>query len=124
MIICQHLSKMYNGRYALEDFNFTFEPGHIYAILGPNGSGKSTLMKTLAGLVKPSSGQVFVDDHELTYHDKKTIAYMPTEPYFYSYMSAMQAAKYYQDFSQDFCCVQANPLVFWMNFQASCPLRH
>ena len=86
----------------LEDFCFTFEPGHIYAILGPNGSGKSTLMKILAGLVKPAAGTVYVNDHELTYEDKRIIAYMPTEPYFYNYMSAKQAAVYYADFFEDF----------------------
>ena len=102
MIVCQNVSKIYSGRYALENFTFSFEPGHIYAILGPNGSGKSTLMKILAGLVNPTSGQVYVDQHELTVEDKKIIAYMPTEPYFFSYMSAMQAAKYYKDFFDDF----------------------
>ena len=102
MIICDHLGKEYGGRFVLEDFSFTFEPGHIYAILGPNGSGKSTLMKAIAGLVKPSAGGIYVNDHELTYEDKQFIAYMPTEAYFYNYMSAKQAARYYQDFFNDF----------------------
>ena len=102
MIICDQLGKEYGGRFVLENFSFTFEPGHIYAILGPNGSGKSTLMKAIAGLVKPTSGKVYVDDHELTYADKQVIAYMPTEAYFYNYMSAKQAALYYKDFFHDF----------------------
>ena len=102
MIICQNLEKRYGGKTALTGFNFQFAPGHIYAILGPNGSGKSTLMRMIAGLVKPTSGQVIVDDHPLTYKDKATIAYMPTEPYFFSYMTGNQAAKYYQDFFEDF----------------------
>ena len=102
MIICQNLEKRYGGKTALANFSFQFAPGHIYAILGPNGSGKSTLMKMIAGLVKPSAGQVIVDDHPLSFADKATIAYMPTEPYFFSYMTGNQAAKYYQDFFTDF----------------------
>ena len=102
MIICQNVEKRYGGKVALSNFSYQFAPGHIYAILGPNGSGKSTLMKMIAGLVKPTAGQVMVDDHPLTVADKATIAYMPTEPYFFSYMTGNQAAKYYQDFFTDF----------------------
>ena len=102
MITCENLEKRYGNSTALRNFSFNFVPGHIYALLGPNGSGKSTLMKSLAGLVKPSSGRIMVDDHPLTYMDKQIIAYMPTEPYFYNYMTAMQVAKYYQDFFTDF----------------------
>ena len=102
MIICDHIGKVYGRRYALQDFSFTFAPGHIYAVLGPNGSGKSTLMKMIAGLVKPSEGQISMGDHPLNWKDKQTIAYMPTEPYFYNYMTGLQVAKYYQDFFTDF----------------------
>ena len=102
MIVCEHVGKKYMSKYALQDFNFQFEPGHIYALLGPNGSGKSTLMKTLAGLVRASEGQVYIDNEPISYIHKKKIAYMPTEPYFYAYMTGLQAAKYYQDFFDDF----------------------
>ncbi|MCR5147351.1 MAG: ABC transporter ATP-binding protein [Eubacterium sp.] len=102
MIRCEHVGKKYGSKYALQDFNFMFEPGHIYALLGPNGSGKSTLMKNLAGLIKPTEGQIYVENEPISYRHKAKIAYMPTEPYFYGYMTAMQAAKYYQDFFTDF----------------------
>jgi ABC-2 type transport system ATP-binding protein len=123
MITCENLSKMYSGKYALADFNFTFTPGHIYAILGPNGSGKSTLMKSLAGLVKPSAGRIIVDDHELTYLDKQHIAYMPTEPYFYNYMTAKQAAAYYQDFFDDFSMEKFNWFMNRMGLNPMTKLR-
>ena len=108
MIICDHIGKTYGRRYVLQDFSFTFEPGHIYAILGPNGSGKSTLMKTIAGLVKPTEGQVYHDGHPLSWEDKQYIAYMPTEPYFFNYMTAGQVAGYYQDFFYDFSMERFN----------------
>jgi ABC-2 type transport system ATP-binding protein len=123
MISCDNLSKMYSGKYALSEFNFTFSPGHIYAILGPNGSGKSTLMKSLAGLVKPSAGRIIVDDHELTYLDKQHIAYMPTEPYFYNYMTAKQAAEYYRDFFDDFSMEKFNWFMSRMGLNQTTKLR-
>ena len=49
MIICDHIGKAYGKRYALQDFSYTFAPGHIYAILGPNGSGKSTFLNIITG---------------------------------------------------------------------------
>ena len=102
MIICDHIGKAYGKRYALQDFSYTFVPGHIYAILGPNGSGKSTLMKMIAGLVKPSEGQIYMADHPLSWEDKRYVAYMPTEPYFFDYMTGIQVANYFQDFFDDF----------------------
>ena len=102
MIRCEQVGKKYKSKWALNNFNFEFIPGHIYALLGPNGSGKSTLMKSVAGLVKPNSGTIYFENEPLNYTHKAQIAYMPTEAYFYNYMTAMQAAKYYQDFFTDF----------------------
>jgi putative ABC transport system ATP-binding protein len=49
----------------LKDITFSLEPGGFLAILGPSGSGKTTLLGLLAGLDRPSSGQVFLDGQEL-----------------------------------------------------------
>ena len=102
MVRLEHVGKRYGSKYALQDINFRFLPGHIYALLGPNGSGKSTLMKSIAGLVKPTEGTIYFEDQPLHFSHKARIAYMPTEPYFYNYMTGQQAAKYYQEFFDDF----------------------
>jgi ABC-type polysaccharide/polyol phosphate transport system ATPase subunit len=46
--------------WALQDINFTVEPGHPLAIIGHNGSGKSTLLKLLTGILKPTTGRISV----------------------------------------------------------------
>ena len=63
-VIVERLSKTYRYRsghdvVALEDVGITVEPEEFVAILGPSGCGKSTLLNVLAGLLPPTSGQVF-----------------------------------------------------------------
>lgn len=55
-LVAKSISKRYNRNVIFKEFSYTFEPGHIYAILGPNGSGKSTLIKVLSGQVEPDDG--------------------------------------------------------------------
>ncbi len=54
----RNLSVRYDSGLALDDVNFSIEPGEQVAIIGPNGAGKSTLFKVIAGILKPSSGSV------------------------------------------------------------------
>lgn len=102
MLKCEHLVKKYSMTTAVNDLSIEVEPGKIYAMLGPNGSGKSTLMKMIAGLVKPDSGEITMDGTRINYKTKKDIAYMPTEAYFFSYMTCEDIGKYYRDFFEDF----------------------
>ena len=53
---CSHLTKTFGTKRALDDINFTINPGRIVGLLGPNGSGKSTFIKTANGLLTPSDG--------------------------------------------------------------------
>ncbi len=50
---------------ALDSVNVVFERGRFTAVMGPSGSGKSTLMHCMAGLDSPTSGRVFVGEHEI-----------------------------------------------------------
>ena len=48
-------------RTAIEDLNFSVQPGEFLGVIGHTGSGKSTMVQHLNGLVKPTSGQVLLD---------------------------------------------------------------
>lgn len=102
MLTCTSLSRIYAGKRAVDGVTLSLEPGKTYALLGPNGSGKTTLMKMIAGLTKPTSGDIRLNGDPIGPLTKAKIAYMPTESYFYSYMTIRDAGKYYADFFSDF----------------------
>ena len=102
MLECNQLTKKYQSVEAVSNLTLTLEPGKIYALLGPNGSGKTTFMKMAAGLVKQSSGSLLFEKQPIGVYSKQHIAYMPTESYFYSYMTCKDVGNYYSDFFPDF----------------------
>ena len=61
-----NLSKIYdNGFEALKNINLDIKKGEIFAMLGPNGAGKTTLISIVCGIVKPSSGEVTVENFDI-----------------------------------------------------------
>src|SRR6202000_105389 len=65
-ISVSHLNKTYaSGFQALKDVNLEIRRGEIFALLGPNGAGKTTLISVICGIVRPSSGTVAVDGHDI-----------------------------------------------------------
>ncbi|NTW25709.1 MAG: ABC transporter ATP-binding protein [Lentimicrobium sp.] len=70
VIRTHNLGKIYNHAvvpvHALVNVNLEIEEGEFTAIVGPSGSGKTTLLNLLGGLDKPSEGQIFIDDTEIT----------------------------------------------------------
>ncbi|MFV0322586.1 MAG: metal ABC transporter ATP-binding protein [Alphaproteobacteria bacterium] len=74
-----HLSVTYpDGNRALTDIDFSLEGGQICALVGPNGAGKSTLFKSLMGFVKPTAGQIYIQNLEIKQALKANkVAYVP-----------------------------------------------
>ena len=98
----ENLTQRYRGVTALKGVSTQLRGGDTCLLLGPNGSGKTTLMKLVAGIASPSSGAITLDGAPIGPKTKARIAYMPTENYFYNYMSVRDAGKYYADFFADF----------------------
>jgi ABC-2 type transport system ATP-binding protein len=66
IISVRGLSKTYaTGFQALKSINLDIRPGEIFALLGPNGAGKTTLINIICGIVKPTSGAVLADGHDI-----------------------------------------------------------
>jgi ABC-type sugar transport system ATPase subunit len=61
----QQVSKSYGDVLALQDCSLSVAHGELLTLLGPSGCGKSTLLRICAGFLKPDTGKVFFDDHEV-----------------------------------------------------------
>jgi heme exporter protein A len=84
------LRRDFGDRTALGGVSFRLDPGESLAVLGPNGSGKSTLLRVLAGLLRPSSGDVSVLGCTLpkeTHRLRGRVGYLGHEPLLYRDLS-------------------------------------
>lgn len=102
MITSRELTKKFGATTAVDGVTLSLEPGHVYAFMGPNGSGKTTWMKMAAGLLKPTAGEILYDGQPVGLDSRRHVAYMSTEPYFYTWMTVRDVGKYYEDFFEDF----------------------
>ena len=102
MLEYRNITKKFGNKEAVKELTLKLKKGTIYGLLGENGSGKTTLMKMAAGLTQPTEGEILFEGHPLSYQDKASIAYMSTEPFFYSYMKVKDVEEYYADFFEDF----------------------
>jgi ABC-type sugar transport system ATPase subunit len=64
-------SKVYGGVHAIEDVNFDLYPGEVHALVGENGAGKSTLCKAIAGAIRLTSGDYFVDGNPVDFEQPR-----------------------------------------------------
>jgi Cu-processing system ATP-binding protein len=79
MIRIENISKRFKKLQALCTINAEFNKGQVISLIGPNGSGKTTLIKTILGLVKPDSGNIFFNNEVINENVeyRKYIGYMP-----------------------------------------------
>ena len=72
---------------ALRGVSFTVERGHIFGFIGPNGAGKTTTIRTLMGLIKPTSGSAKLLGHAIPSRAARfKVGFLPETPYFYDYL--------------------------------------
>ncbi len=80
MLEIKELVKQYGTTYAVNRLDLYVEYGQIFGLVGPNGAGKTTLMQIMAGLLKATSGSIFIDGVDAIKSPrqlKETIGYMP-----------------------------------------------
>ncbi len=70
------LTKIFDGKYALDGVSFSLRKGEFLAVIGPNGAGKTTLLNCILGLVRPTSGRIIAFGLELERHRKEVLRHM------------------------------------------------
>jgi len=68
----KNLNKQYNNISAVKNINFKISKGSIVGLLGPNGCGKTTTIGMMLGLIKPTSGEVFINDQNIENENNRT----------------------------------------------------
>jgi len=66
VITTQNLFKTYSSRTVVNDVSINVQQGEIVGLLGPNGAGKTTTFYMVVGLIKADSGEVFLNDENIT----------------------------------------------------------
>src|SRR5216117_1700035 len=79
------ISKAYRGRRVVDDVSVFVQQGEVVGLLGPNGAGKTTTFYMIVGLISPDTGQVLINDSEITsmpmyQRARSGICYLPQEP--------------------------------------------
>lgn len=92
-----HLTKRYGAHRGVEDLSLSVREGEIYGFIGPNGAGKSTTIRTLLGLIRPTSGgaRLFgLDCAAAGPQARRQVGYLPGEVFYYENMRVGELLDY------------------------------
>jgi len=101
IIDIKQLTKYYGKHKGIEDVSFSVEEKEIYGFIGPNGAGKSTTIRTLLGLIFPTSGEATIFGKDVVkdgFLIRKEIGYLPSEVFYYDKMKVIDLLKYSASF--------------------------
>lgn len=107
------LTKYYGKSRGIDNLDLIVKKGEFFGFIGPNGAGKSTTIRTLLGLIVPTSGTAQIFDLDII-KDKETIlqkiGYMPSEALFYPNRKVKDVLKLSANLRKKDCTVEANSL--------------
>ncbi|MGC8612383.1 MAG: ABC transporter ATP-binding protein [Athalassotoga sp.] len=97
------LTKVYDNKVkALDEISFVIPSGSIFAILGPNGAGKTTTLKSILGLIKPTSGKVTTLGIEPFSDGVKDASFVPEEKEMYQWITVSKMVDIFSSFAPNF----------------------
>lgn len=113
IIKTDRLTKYYGKARGIIDLDLTVKEGEFFGFIGPNGAGKSTTIRTLLGLIAPTSGSAFVFGKDITKEKEsvlRDIGYLPSEALFYQGMKVKDVLKLSADLRKKDCTAEAGLL--------------
>ncbi|MCG9969404.1 ABC transporter ATP-binding protein [Pelotomaculum terephthalicicum JT] len=94
----QHLTKKFSKKTAVDDLHFSLRKGETVGLLGPNGAGKSTLIKCIVGLLRPTSGNIFIAGNPRGSRKARQVtAYIPEVPQLYNMLTVWEHLRFITD---------------------------
>ncbi|SFJ73692.1 ABC transporter ATP-binding protein [Thermoflavimicrobium dichotomicum] len=90
----RHVTRRYGKKIALHDVSMAIPKGKAIGLLGENGAGKSTLLKLIAGIMKPTSGEIKVFDETPNWRIRERIAYLGDLSQWYKFQRIDEAIQY------------------------------
>jgi len=98
MISAENLTKGYGRKLVLRGISLQTQPGAVTLMVGPNGAGKSTTVKILAGLIRPNSGNAWINGFNLVDQRlaaQRSLAYLPQRPSFHPRLTCLEVLRFY-----------------------------
>jgi len=98
MLAVEKLVKQYGDFVATDSISFEAAKGSVFGLLGPNGAGKSTAINCISGLLKPTSGQISVNGHDVVSDSKlarQSLGVVPQELAIYEDLPAVENLRYW-----------------------------
>src|SRR5471030_2516169 len=96
-IVTKNLTKSFGKARGIIDINISVNTGKIYGFIGPNGAGKSTTIRTLLGLIHPTSGSATIFGKDITKFGpdiNQEVGYLPSEVYYYDDIKVIDLLRY------------------------------
>lgn len=112
------LTKTYGSSRGITELDLTVREGDIFGFIGPNGAGKSTTIRTLLGLIRPTSGSASVLGHDIVTENGlilEEVGYLPSEINFYSGMKVRDVIRFSASMRRAKCSDKADKLLERLN---------
>jgi len=93
-----NLVKRYGDQTVVDDLSFEIAAGECLGVIGPNGAGKTTTIRMIAGLLKPTTGRILVDGHDLALAPesaKAALGFIPDRPFIYEKLTAGEFLRFH-----------------------------
>ena len=100
MLKIENLTKAYCDKKAVDDLSLHINSGEIYGFIGHNGAGKTTTLKSVAGILRFDSGEIYIDGKSVKTEPiacKSVTAYIPDNPDLYEFMSGIKYLNFIAD---------------------------
>jgi len=91
------LQKLYGSFPAVQGLSFHVSPGEVLGLVGPNGAGQTTTIRSIAGIIIPTSGRIRVAGRDLATEPvaaKSALAFIPDEPHLFEYLTVEEHLRF------------------------------